>query len=136
MTLISTVSVAIALVLHTPASPETTVRSAYDAFNARDAEAFVSHVSEDVRWMSVSGESVRTETSGRDALRTYLARYFRSVPTVQSRIESLIVASSFVAVHERVTWRSASGEKTQSALAVYQVNDGRIVAVWYHDVVK
>jgi hypothetical protein len=118
------------------ATPEATVRSAYDAFNTRDADAFVRHMSDDIRWMSVTGETVKVETSGREPLRAYLTRYFRGMPTVQSRIESLMAAGPYVTVHERVTWQSAKGERTQSALAVYQVTDGRITAVWYHDVMK
>ena len=114
-------------------SPERVVGQAYEAFNAHDVDQFVSHVSEDVRWMTVRGDAVATETAGREALRTYLQRYFRRLPTVRSRIESVSAVAGHVAVHERVTWTSARGERSQSALAVYEVVRGRITRVWYYE---
>jgi len=138
MSVIATFAMVLALTQSpgTAATPEATVRRSYDAFNTRDADAFVRHMSEEIRWMSITGESVKVETSGREPLRAYLARYFQRLPTVQSRIESLMAAGPYVTVHERVTWQSTTGERTQSALAVYQVTEGRIVAVWYYDVMK
>jgi hypothetical protein len=117
-----------------PAAAETTVRALYDAFNTGSADALVAHVSDDVKWMTVTGQSVAVEAAGKEALQGSMTRYFRSLPTVRSRIETLMSAGDFVTVHERVTWRAATGEKTQSALAVYKVRDRRIVSVWYYEV--
>ena len=50
--------------LPVPAS-EAVVRQLYAAFNTHEATALVAHVSDDVRWMSVAGDAVVVETSGR-----------------------------------------------------------------------
>jgi hypothetical protein len=113
---------------------ETVVRALYDAFNTGSADALVTHVSDDVKWMTVAGQSLAVEVAGKAALGSSMVRYFRSIPAVRSRIESIMSAGDFVTVHERVTWRAASGEKTQSALAVYKVRDRWIVSVWYYEV--
>jgi hypothetical protein len=113
---------------------EDVVRQLYTAFNAHEATALVAHVSDDVRWMSVAGDAVVVETSGREALRASMSRYFRSTPTVRSRIAALMPAGEFVTVHERVTWMQGPTEKTQSAVAVYRIRNAQIVSVWYFDV--
>jgi hypothetical protein len=113
---------------------EPVVRALYAAFNTGSADALVTHVSGDVKWMTVTGQAVAVEAAGKEALRASMLHYFRSLPSVRSRIESIMSAGDFVTVHERVTWRAAAGEKTQSALAVYKVRDGRIVSVWYYEV--
>ena len=119
-----------------PSPAERAVRALYEAFNTGNADALVAHVADEVKWMTVTGPLVATEADGKEALRASMLRYFRSIPSARSRIESLMAAGDFVTVHERVTWRAASGEKTQSALAVYKVRDGRILSVWYYDVMR
>ena len=116
------------------AAAETTVRALYEAFNTGSADALVAHVADDVKWMTVTGQSVAVEAAGKEPLRASMARYFRSLPTVRSRIEAIMSAGDYVTVHERVTWRAAAGDRTQSALAVYKVRDRRIVSVWYYEV--
>lgn len=115
-------------------SSEEVVRQLYAAFNAGNAEALVSQVSHEVRWMNVAGESVVVEAAGREALRASMTRYFRSRPTVRSRIEALMPTGDFVTVHERVIWTQGDTERTQSAVAVYKLRNGKITAVWYFDV--
>jgi hypothetical protein len=113
---------------------EKVVRQLYTAFNTHEASALVAHVSDDVRWMSVTGDVVVVETSGRDALQASMSRYFRSLPTVRSHIAALMPAGEFVTVHERVTWMQGPTEKRQSAVAVYRIRNARIVSVWYFGV--
>jgi uncharacterized protein (TIGR02246 family) len=117
-------------------SPEDVVDRAYAAFNAQDAGAFVALVSDDVRWMSVRGDQLKVELTGREHLRQYLVRYFSSLPSARSSIDARMTAGAHVTVHERVTWRRGERDMTQSALAVYEVRDGRITAVWYFETMK
>ena len=119
-----------------PMDPATVVREAYLAFNAHDAERFVSHVAADVQWFTVTGSELKTETAGREPLLAYLQRYFKSLPTVRSRMDPSFVVGNKVAVREVVTWTSSSGERSQSALAVYEVVDGKIRRVWYYEATK
>ena len=121
---------------HPALSPEDVVDRAYAAFNAHNAGAFVALVSDDVRWMSVRGDQLKVELSGREPLRQYLVRYFASLPSAQSVIAARMTAGAHVTVHERVTWRRGERDMTQSALAVYEVRDGHITAVWYFETMK
>lgn len=133
------VALAVALTLgQTPAtSPaEQAVRALYQSFNAHDSDALVAQVSDDIKWATVGADALKTEAAGKDALRASMQRYFKSLPTVRSRIEAIMAAGEFVTVHERVTWGKAPAEKTQSAVAVYKVRDGRITNAWYFDVMK
>lgn len=82
-------------------SSEDVVRQLYTAFKAHEAAALVAHVSDDVRWMTVAGDTVVVETSGRDALRASMSRYFRSTPTVRSRIVALMAPCTWDEVQSR-----------------------------------
>ena len=113
---------------------EAVVRKLYADFNTHSADALVANVAENVQWMQITGDKIAMEASGREPLRASMARYFKSTPTVQSTIESLMAAGDFVTVHERVRWRSGAAEKTQSAVAVYRIKESKVAAVWYYDV--
>jgi len=111
--------------------PESVIRNFYQAFNAHDPAQMADRATEDVKWMSVKEATITVETSGRAELKTSMEQYFRGVPTVESKLESLIVTGPYVTVHERVRWKAKSGDKTQSALAVYEVRDGKVARAWY-----
>ena len=42
----------------------------------------------------------------------------------------------YVAIRERVSWTAKSGRRTQTALGVYEVRDGRVRRVWYYPAVR
>ena len=46
------------------------------------------------------------------------------------------MSGSFVAIREHVRWQTETGEKSQAALAVYEVRDGKIRRVWYYPAEK
>jgi hypothetical protein len=115
-----------------PATPEAVVRANSAAFNAQDVAALAATVAEDFVWFNVEGEKISAETRGREALRTGMAGYFKSLPSAKSDIESLSVNGAFVSVKERAKWKSKSGEdRSQAALAIYEVREGLIKRVWY-----
>ncbi|WP_290653160.1 nuclear transport factor 2 family protein [Idiomarina sp.] len=49
------------------------------AFNAHDAEKMAQYVTEDVQWLSVSGDKISIETSGKENLVKAMSGYFVSV---------------------------------------------------------
>lgn len=106
------------------------VRAFMAAFNAHDVEAMRGLLSPEASWYSVSDGGMTTEAGTRAELLDGMRQYFSDVPDVHSTIEEPLVNGSQVAFRERVTW--SDGERSQSALAVYEVRDGRIHAAWYH----
>ena len=95
-------------------------------------EALVATVSDDFVWYNIDGAKMAAETSDRDSLRKGMQGYFKSVPSARSVIDALTVNGAFVSVKERAMWKNKAGEsKSQSALAVYEVQEGLIRRVWY-----
>lgn len=113
------------------------VESQIEAFNAHDATALAELVSDDFVWLSVQGDTIDVAVQGRTALRESMKRYFESVPSVRSTLESAVATGPFVAVRERVRWKEDEGRtRSQASLAVYQIEEGRIRRVWYFPAVK
>jgi len=110
------------------------VRTLLAAFNAHDVDAMCKAVTEDAGWYAVDGASIAVEAAGREALRDGMTRYFQALPTVRSRFESEAVSGAYVMVRERASWTADGEERSQSSLAVYRVEDGRVAAVWYYPV--
>lgn len=129
-----TLSLAAALVQAAePPSAEAVVRANGAAFNAHDVKALAATVAEDLVWYQIDGDQVTVETRGRAALEQGMTDYFASLPSARSEFESLTVNGAFVAVKERALWKSSSGkDRSQTALAIYEVRDGLIVRVWYY----
>ncbi len=115
-----------------PAANEAVVRKFETAFNQHDVAAMTALVTDDALWLSLDGDKLSVETSGKAALATWLTGYFKNCPSCRSEFEAVLVAGSFVTVHERATWQSKSGPKTQRSLSVYEVRNGLIRRVWYY----
>jgi len=119
-----------------PAEPSASVaalRGFQQAFERRDVAAMLDHVTDDVEWLTVGGDTVAVEARGRDEVRALLEQWFASFPWVQSLIEESFDVGSFVAVRVRVSWRDPDNEEnTQIALAVYETDAGKIRRVWYY----
>ena len=90
-------------------------------------------VTEDVTWLALAGDEVAVESNSKAELVNGIKSYFSALPSVRSSIGPAAVSGPYVAVEERVSWKSKSGEsKSQAALAVYQVHMGKIKRVWYY----
>ena len=112
-------------------SPTAVVEAFVAAFNAHDAEAMAEWVSDEVAWYGIDGGTISTEIQGRAALEAGMSEYFEGTPSVASGIEALSISGGYAVFRERVSWGPADNRRTQSALAVYRIDDGRIRAVWY-----
>ncbi|MCO6509752.1 MAG: nuclear transport factor 2 family protein [Aridibacter famidurans] len=101
------------------------------AYNQGDLKAMLDLAHSDVSWHHIDGESIRTETKGKAALKESLDPYFAGERTTVSRIENIMASGRFVTVTERATWKDKDGvQKSQAALIVYEFKDGLILNVW------
>ena len=121
------------------------VSAYYDAYNSHDIETMMSMVADDVKWMEALGEEhvrfqdgavtnvdefiVRTES--RSELADALTGYFESFPTARSIIRSIEASEHVVTVFEEAVWDFAGVPMSQCATAVYDIDDGVILSVWY-----
>ncbi len=112
-------------------SPEEVVERYMAAYNAHDVDAMLELVDPGVQWLSVDGDRISVETEGAKALAEAMRGYFEAAPSTRSSIESMMVSGKRVSVRERAHWESSGQSRSQVALAVYEIADGRIVRVWY-----
>ncbi|WP_376692927.1 nuclear transport factor 2 family protein [Wenzhouxiangella sp. EGI_FJ10409] len=124
----------LALVLASSAwaqSPDEVVERYMAAYNDHDVDAMLELVDPDIQWLSVDGDRISVETDGAEALAEAMRGYFEAVPSTRSSIESMMVSGQRVSVRERAHWESSGQPRSQAALAVYEIAEGRIVRVWY-----
>ncbi len=109
------------------------VRAYIDAYNAHDIEAMLVYASDDIRWMTVDGESSTTETTGKDELASTLSSYFESLPSARSEIRAIYSVAGNLAVVEETFWERDGIARSQCVLATYEVTNGLILNIWYHN---
>jgi len=119
-------------------SPEmAVVRAQVAAFNHHEADAVAALLAPAVKWFALDRDQLSVEGDGRDAIRTWLAGYFKSFPDVRSEMADVTQAGAFVSYRERTNWTAKDGQpRAQQALAVYEVHDGLIARVWYFPAVR
>lgn len=107
-----------------------------EAFNRHDVAAMIAQVEPNIRWHSLTGDSLVTEAAGQVALERELTSYFRSFPTVRSMLGVLSSNGPYVAGRELVQWEQNGTRKSQASLSVYEIRDGRVRRVWYYPAVS
>jgi hypothetical protein len=123
-----------ALAQQAEVGPKQTVRQLIAAFNAHDSAAMARFVTEDVQWLSVSGESISIEAKGKAALVAAMTGYFQSCPTCRSELAEIIASRDRVSAVEIASWRGKNVQKTQRSLSVYELSGGLIKRVYYFPV--
>lgn len=118
------------------AEPVSVVRAYIEAFNQHNIPALAERVAPDFVWFNVTSDRASVEVKGRDSLRKNLSSYFENTPNVRSEIEGIIAAGAYVSFRERATWNSLLGQRSQTALAVYEVKGGLITRAWYYPSAK
>ena len=103
----------------------TQLRALYDAFNARDIDAVLAALAEDVDWPNAwEGGRLR----GRDAVRAYWKRQFAAI---DGRVEPTHIEThgdrTVVTVHQTVKDRNGNVEFDGTVTHTYTVRDGAIV---------
>lgn len=118
------------------APPHPVIIAHVDAFNAKDIAAMAKVEHPEIEWFAVSGSDLTLEISGRDALSDMMEGYLKANPSVTGTLRDWSINGNFIAVTETAAWTTKNGQKkSQSALTVYELEDGLIRRVWYYPAV-
>ena len=119
-------------------TPEAVVLRTYlDAYNRHEPDAVAALLSPKVKWYSLDADKLATDGDGREALRTWLGGYFKSLPDVRSDFLTIEQTGAFLSVRERASWTGKDGARlSQQAHAVYEIRDGLIERAWYFPSVR
>ncbi|RDX34413.1 nuclear transport factor 2 family protein [Idiomarina abyssalis] len=101
------------------------------AFNAHDAELMSQYVTDDIQWLSVNGDRIAVETSGKTELIEAMDGYFKSCASCQSKVTDLTVLGNRVSTEEEASWRQNGELRSQKSLAIYEFNNSLIRRVYY-----
>ncbi len=105
---------------------EAAVQRQLDAYNAHDLERFVAEYHDDVRvFRPPAPEPV---LAGKAAFAAHYAQNRFNLPELHATLVRRIVAGSIVVDQESIT---GLPQGPASAVAVYEVVDGRIRTVWF-----
>lgn len=104
----------------------------FEAFNNQDVEALAATVTDDIRLMSITPDTVTVDLKGKEELKKWLTSYFSSLPNVSSSYSDVTIREPFVSFVETASWGPDSARKQQFSLATYQVKEGKIHRVWYY----
>ena len=108
------------------------LRAYLDAYNRHEPDAVTALLSPKVKWYSLDADKLVTDGDGRDALRTWLTGYFKSLPDVRSDFLGIEQIGAFLSVRERASWTAKDGtSRSQQSHSVYEIRDGLIERVWY-----
>lgn len=109
-----------------------TVHKLFAAFNRQDAQAVGQLLAPEAQWLSVSAKGIDVAADGRAAVIASLRDYFASGINPVSTIETAFVNGPYVVLRERAAYDGKQGRLAQTAVAVYEVRDGRVLRVWYY----
>ena len=71
-------------------------------------------------------------TSGPAQLEEQMAAYFEAHGDVRSELTTTVDGPRFASLRERVRWQHSGQERTQSSIAVYEIDGDSIRRVWYY----
>ncbi len=119
--------------LEAPPSPLTVAQSYVEAYNARDLDAMMALMHDEVEWLAIDGSAVQPFAKGKVDLAQQMQSYFASPLATTSTIDGSVIDGRFVAVREIARWTGSDGApREQSALAVYEIENGLVRRVWYY----
>lgn len=104
----------------------------FEAFNNHDVEALAATVTDDIRLMSITPDTVTVDLKSKEELKKWLTGYFSSLPNVSSSYSDVTIREPFVSFVETASWGPDSASKQQSSLATYKIKEGKIHRVWYY----
>lgn len=95
------------------------------------------HMHPDIEWLSVTGNNITVEVSGKDNLSEAISSFFDNPNMATGTHQGWSVNGDYVAVTETAHWTDKNGHAaSQSALTVYQFEDGLIRRVYYYPAQK
>ena len=106
--------------------PEAIVQAQLEAYNAHDIDAFVATYADDAQ---IFEHPAKLLAEGPAQLRErYTARF--KEPNLRAVVAKRIVMGNMVIDHERVTRTFPEGPGMLEAVAIYEVQSGKIAKVW------
>jgi hypothetical protein len=106
--------------------PEAIVQAQLEAYNAHDIDAFVATYADDAQ---IFEHPAKLLAAGPAQLRErYTARF--KEPNLRAVVAKRIVMGNMVIDHERVTRTFPEGPGMLEAVAIYEVQSGKIAKVW------
>lgn len=113
-------------------TPETQLQRLFEAYNAHQIDDMVALMADNVTWLSVMGDSVAVEITGKEPLKEFMTSYFNALPSAKSQAEGMLINGSFVTVKERAMWEQNGEARSQASIAVYEFEGALIRRVWYY----
>jgi len=106
--------------------PEAIVQAQLEAYNAHDIDAFVATYADDAQ---IFEHPAKLLAAGPAQLRErYTARF--KEPNLRAVVAKRIIMGNMVIDHERVTRTFPEGPGMLEAVAIYEVQSGKIAKVW------
>ena len=105
-------------------SPETVVQKQLDAYNARDIDRFMKTYAKEI---ALYNFPETLSTKGWDTMKLSYTQLFEQVVNLKAEIKNRIVIGNKVIDEEQVTY----GERLLHAVAIYEVNHGKITKVTF-----
>jgi hypothetical protein len=107
-------------------NPEAIVQAQVEAYNAHDIDTFVATYTEDAQLFE---HPAKLLAAGSAQLRERYAARFKE-PNLHAVIVKRIVMGNVVVDHERVTRTFPEGSGVIDAVAIYEVQNGKIAKAW------
>ena len=108
-------------------TPEAVVQAQLEAYNARNIDAFIATYADDVKIFEFPDKLLSEGTAD---MRERYGKLFKD-ERLHATIVSRIAMGTTVIDHERVRLTLPQGPGTIEAVAIYEVRDGKITAVWF-----
>jgi len=108
-------------------NPQDPVQRQLDAYNAHDLARFVAEYHDDVK--VYRPPATEPLVAGKAAFGAHYAKNRFALPDLHARLVNRIVSGNIVVDHEDITGLPEGG---RSAIAVYEVVEGRIRTVWFY----
>ena len=102
------------------------------AFNEHSVERLLSYTTDSVHWFNLSGTKMLTETSSKNELGAAMADYFATLADAKATLTQVVSSANYVSTVEKVTWSNEGEMSSQCSLGVYELQQGKINAVWYY----
>ena len=106
-------------------TPLKVITSQFDAYNARDLDAFIGHFADDIKVYRMP--AITPAIEGKAALAAFYATERFNRPALRAELINRIVAGAQVFDHERI-W--GVGDVPIEVVAVFSVKDGLIDTMW------
>jgi hypothetical protein len=106
-------------------TPEQTVQSQLEAYNARDLERFLEHFAEDVRVFRLP--ALEPSLSGKAQLEEFYRTQRFNLPDLHAEILNRMVLGNKVVDQERIR---GIAEQPLEIVVVFEIHDGLIGTIW------